>query len=88
MRLYDSCYGRVTQFPTGTVEDFEKGLPIEELRSKFMEGVHKGDPDRMVVWAGTGVGLMNTIQPAKVSDYCVLSRTIHLKANNFPARKL
>jgi len=53
-----------------------------------MEGVHKGDPDRMVVWAGTGVGLMNTIQPAKVSDYCVLSRTIHLKANNFPARKL
>lgn len=48
-----------------TVEDFEKGVDIETLRSRYVEGVRKGDTDRIVVWAGAGVGLMNKIQPAK-----------------------
>ena len=49
------------------MDDFEKGVEIETLRSKYAEGVQKEDTDRIVVWAGTGVGLMNKVQPAKVS---------------------
>lgn len=29
-------------------------MNIEEIRKKFYEGVRKGDPDRMLVWAGIG----------------------------------
>jgi len=48
-----------------TVEEFEKGVGMEDVRSRFAEAVRKGDPDRMLVWAGTGVGLMHAIKPAK-----------------------
>ncbi|RDB20877.1 Nitronate monooxygenase [Hypsizygus marmoreus] len=48
-----------------TVEDFEKGVDIDIMRRKFVEGVKNDDPDRILVWAGAGVGLMNRIQPAK-----------------------
>ncbi|KAF7356789.1 CBM1 domain-containing protein [Mycena venus] len=36
-----------------TVEDFENGLDIEALKSKFQEGVKNQDMDRMIIWAGT-----------------------------------
>lgn len=49
------------------MEDFEKGVDIETLRSRYAEGMRNEDPDRIVVWAGSGVGLMDKIQPAKVS---------------------
>lgn len=49
------------------MEDFEKGVDVDIVRRRYTEGAEKGDPDRVVVWAGTGVGLMNRIQPAKVS---------------------
>ncbi|KAM6496885.1 2-nitropropane dioxygenase [Amanita muscaria] len=49
-----------------TVEDFEKGESMDKIRPKFLEGVQKGDRERMLVWAGTGVGLMNNVQPAKI----------------------
>jgi len=45
-----------------TVEEFDKGVSIEEVKSKY--SVH--DPDRMVVWAGTGVASMTVIKPAAV----------------------
>ncbi|KAJ7746954.1 2-nitropropane dioxygenase [Mycena maculata] len=48
-----------------TVEDFEKGIDIEILKSKFREGLKNQDTDRIIVWAGTGVGQMNQIQTAK-----------------------
>ncbi|KAF7973637.1 hypothetical protein HWV62_14708 [Athelia sp. TMB] len=48
-----------------TIEDFDKGVGIEEVKAKFLAGVAQGDPDRMLVWAGTGVGLMSEIKPAK-----------------------
>ncbi|KAF9523055.1 Nitronate monooxygenase-domain-containing protein [Crepidotus variabilis] len=48
-----------------TVVDYENGLEIDTLRSRFAEGVKSGNSARMVVWAGSGVGLMNTIKSAK-----------------------
>jgi len=48
-----------------TVEDFEKGVDIEILKSKFREGVKNQDTDRMIIWSGTGVGQMKTTQTAK-----------------------
>lgn len=54
-------------FKLVTVDDFERGEDPLLLRQRFEEGVREGDPKRMLVWAGTGVGLMNSIMPAKVS---------------------
>ncbi|KAF5383533.1 hypothetical protein D9615_003693 [Tricholomella constricta] len=48
-----------------TVVDFENGLDIDDLRRKYLEGVKANDPDRIVIWAGAGVGLMDKVQPAK-----------------------
>ena len=50
-----------------TVEDFENGVDIETLRARYGEGKRNNDVNRIVVWAGAGVGLMNRIQPARVS---------------------
>ncbi|KAJ7814647.1 hypothetical protein B0H13DRAFT_2258183 [Mycena leptocephala] len=36
------------------VEDFENGVKIEALKSKFQDGIKNRDIDRMIVWAGTG----------------------------------
>ncbi|KAG5645731.1 hypothetical protein DXG03_005427 [Asterophora parasitica] len=41
------------------------GIAIDDLRRVYADGVRADDPDRMVIWAGAGVGLMNKIQPAK-----------------------
>lgn len=51
---------------TDTVNDYDNGEDIGVLRSKFMEAARTDDTDRIIVWAGSGVGLMNKIQPAKV----------------------
>lgn len=51
------------------MEDFEKGIDVDIVRRRYDEGAQKDDPDRIVVWAGTGVGLMNKIQPANVSSF-------------------
>ncbi|KAF8742501.1 hypothetical protein AX14_003903 [Amanita brunnescens Koide BX004] len=48
-----------------TVDEFEMGKAMDVIRQKFEEGVRKGDPERMLVWAGTGVGLMKETKPAK-----------------------
>ncbi|KAJ6522013.1 hypothetical protein B0H10DRAFT_2172166 [Mycena sp. CBHHK59/15] len=48
-----------------TVVDFEQEVGIENLQKKFKEGLENQDTDRMIVWAGTGVGLMNQTQSAK-----------------------
>jgi len=47
------------------VEDFENGVKIEALKSKFQDGIKNRDIDRMIVWAGTGVGQMKQTQSAK-----------------------
>ena len=49
-----------------TVRDYENGEDIQILRSKFQEATRDNDVTRAIVWAGTGVGDMNEIKPAKV----------------------
>ena len=49
-----------------TVDDYDKGVDISVIRKNYEEASTKGDTDRVVVWAGTGVGLMNQVLPAKV----------------------
>ena len=46
-----------------TVEEFDKGVDLNQVRSKYAAE----DPNRVVVWSGTGVALMSVIKPAKVS---------------------
>ncbi|KAJ3888773.1 2-nitropropane dioxygenase [Lentinula edodes] len=48
-----------------TVSDFEQGVSLELIQSKFKEGIQNQDHKRFLVWAGTGVGLMNHTMPAK-----------------------
>ncbi|KAG6812825.1 hypothetical protein H0H92_016094 [Tricholoma furcatifolium] len=47
-----------------TVNEFEGGVDIEDLRHRYSEGLKTSDIDRIVTWAGTGVGLLQKIQPA------------------------
>ena len=49
-----------------TVKDLDEGADIDVVREKFKKGVSEGDPDRMLVWAGTGVGLISDIKDARV----------------------
>lgn len=61
-----------------TVKDVDDGKSIDEVKKMFLEGVANGDPDRMLVWAGMGVGEMTTIKDAKVrrlhdSQLCLTS---------------
>jgi nitronate monooxygenase len=49
-----------------TVDDYDKGVDISVIRKNYEEASAKGDTDRVVVWAGTGVGLINRVLPAKV----------------------
>ena len=60
---------------SGTVEEFGRGEAMDVIRHKFEEGVRKDDPERMLVWAGSGVGLMKEIKPAKVSLY-ILGKSV------------
>ncbi|KAF8159756.1 2-nitropropane dioxygenase, partial [Crassisporium funariophilum] len=48
-----------------TVEDYENGVDITVLRDRFAESARNGENNRMVVWAGSGVGLMGVIKPAQ-----------------------
>jgi nitronate monooxygenase len=54
-----------------TVTDDDNGVSIDEVKKKFLDGVAKGDAHRMLVWAGTSVGLMTEVKDAKAS------RSIH-----------
>jgi len=48
-----------------TVKDDDNGVSIDEVKKNFAEGVAKGDANRMLVWAGTGVSLMTEVKDAK-----------------------
>ncbi|KAJ7604050.1 2-nitropropane dioxygenase [Mycena polygramma] len=48
-----------------TVEDYENRVNTDDLKSKFQEAVKNQDINRLIVWAGTGVGQMDQIQSAK-----------------------
>lgn len=46
--------------------DFDQGSSLEFIQAKFKEGIKNQDRSRFLVWAGTGVGSMNRVMPAKV----------------------
>jgi len=48
-----------------TVADFEQGVDLELIRAKYKEAMQNQDRKRLLVWAGTGVGSMNRIMPAR-----------------------
>ncbi|KAI5121511.1 hypothetical protein M0805_006548 [Coniferiporia weirii] len=47
-----------------TVERVERGGDLEEARRYFQDAAREGDPAGMLVWSGTGIGLVNEIKPA------------------------
>lgn len=49
------------------MEEFDKGENMDILRQRFETGIQAGDHSRILVWSGTGVGLMREIKPAKVN---------------------
>ncbi|KAK7681533.1 hypothetical protein QCA50_015265 [Cerrena zonata] len=55
------CDGRAIR--NKIVSDVEEGLTLEERTQRFQESAQKGEKDRLVVWAGVGVGLTNEIKP-------------------------
>lgn len=48
-----------------TVQDVDGGVDIEIVRQNFNKATQDRDPDRMLVWAGTGVDLVTGIQTAQ-----------------------
>lgn len=50
-----------------TVDDYERGVDVNIVRERFTESARKAESNRIVVWAGSGVGLMSKILAAKVS---------------------
>ncbi|KAF7308605.1 CBM1 domain-containing protein [Mycena chlorophos] len=49
------------------VDGFENGVAVPVLQQSLKDGQREGDPDRMIIWAGTGIGQMRSILPAKVN---------------------
>ncbi|KAF8449119.1 2-nitropropane dioxygenase [Boletus edulis BED1] len=48
-----------------TVKDMDNGVDVETVKMKFEAGVRDGDPGRMLVWSGMGVGLVSEIKSAE-----------------------
>jgi len=59
----DGVDGRALR--NSTVDDLDGGADLEGVRSKFELAVQNGDPNRMLVWAGTGIGRMDSVKPAQ-----------------------
>ncbi|KAF8199173.1 2-nitropropane dioxygenase [Pholiota molesta] len=47
-----------------TVDDYDRGEDITIIREKFEQGLREDDSNRILVWGGSGVGLMSQIKPA------------------------
>ncbi|KAF7324090.1 2-nitropropane dioxygenase [Mycena kentingensis (nom. inval.)] len=69
---YDEV-GRTTGWPAEydgrairnrVMEDLEEGLDIEERLALFDAAKEKGETDRLVAWAGMGVGAIDKLEPA------------------------
>jgi hypothetical protein len=56
-----------------TVKDFGT-YDAEERKRLFRLGTESGDKDRILVWAGTGVHLINDLKPSKVRYFRSLLR--------------
>ncbi|KZT34897.1 2-nitropropane dioxygenase [Sistotremastrum suecicum HHB10207 ss-3] len=70
-KIFDEVRG-TTSWPDGvdgralrnmTIE--EAGVySLEERKERFQNAIRQNDKDRILVWAGTGVGLMKSVKPA------------------------
>ncbi|KAG6865533.1 hypothetical protein C0991_001726 [Blastosporella zonata] len=56
------------------IQDVKDGLSLEERIKKFDESAASGDISRLIVWAGAGVGLTNSITSAAVSGVLTFSK--------------
>ena len=56
--------GRVLE--NNTTRRMEKGETLDAVRADFEKATREGDPDGVLVWAGTGAGLVKEIKPAAV----------------------
>lgn len=50
------------------VKNLESGMALSEARQLYEQAVKEDKPDGTIVWSGTGIGLVNEIKPAAVSD--------------------
>ena len=78
--------GLTGEFPyayIATVQDYERGVDISTIRARFADGLQAGDSNRMVVWAGSGIGLMNKVMQARVSVHfsTITKATLTLRGN-------
>lgn len=64
------CDGRALR--NKIVDDVEEGLTLAERTQRFQESAQKSEKDRLVVWAGVGVGLTNEIKPVAVRHIFLL----------------
>lgn len=56
--------GRALSIPA--LSAIEGGADITQLKEEVAEGTKRGDPNSVIAWAGTGVGQLSRLQPAKV----------------------
>lgn len=56
--------GRALSIPALTA--IEGGADITQIKEEVAEGTKRGDLNSVVAWAGTGVGQLSRLQPAKV----------------------
>jgi len=55
--------GRALAIPA--VAAVESGADVAQIKEAFEEGVKRGDPSSVIAFAGTGVGQLSGLQPAK-----------------------
>jgi hypothetical protein len=56
--------GRALSIPA--LAAIEGGADITQIKEEVAEGTKRGDPNSVIAWAGTGVGQLSRLQPAKV----------------------
>ena len=56
--------GRALSIPA--LAAIEGGADITQIKEEVAEGTKRGEPNSFVTWAGTGVGKLSRLQPAKV----------------------
>jgi len=68
----------------------ESGSDIVQIKEEVAEGAKRGDPSSIITWAGTGVGPLSRLQPAKVrsglSPFPVMDRNSWHAAAGYCAR--
>jgi nitronate monooxygenase len=56
--------GRALSIPA--LAAIESGSDFAQIKEEVAEGTKRGDPSSVIAWAGTGVGQLSRLQPAKV----------------------